>query len=485
MKGTRSLLGVLVFLGLIVLTACGGGGASSTLPPPQASTAPVSFTIRDAPPANVTVLSFEVTVVSASLQSNTGKPDFPLVTTPIKIEIKQLEVESAFLSTANVPADTYKSVTVQLQNPELTIKNDTGNSIPGCNADPITHVCEIKLTMSTNVVFSGAPFPLTVVANSPTGLLVDVNLANAVTSALGVDFSAAGAVTITQLTAQQGTGQLEEMEDVHGTVANKDAANNQFILQSPHGNLTIKVDTNTVFEDFDKLSTPCTANPQNFTCVQNGQMVEVDIRLIAGGAMLAKKVEAQDDAQNAEDLEGIITGNITATGFDLVLIEKISNITSVEIGNAVHINLVPGFTFRVDKEKLNVSPGLRFSEAFGTADLMVGQRVEVKRVSSSAGPPPTINAIRVTLKKTAFRAKVKSKLNSTDFLVDNLPPLFVNATPAILQIEVRTTIGETGFDGNVANLAALNVGDTVSVRGLLFKQAVGDPVLVAKKVRKR
>lgn len=481
MKGNRNLFGVLVFLGFIVLTACGGGGASSA-PPPQASTAPVSFTIRDAPPANVTVLSFEVTVVSASLQSNTGKPDFPLVTTPVKIEIKQLEVESAFLSTANVPADTYKSVTVQLQNPELTIKNDTGTSIPGCNADPITHVCEIKLTMSTNVVFSGAPFPLTVVANSPTGLLVDVNLANAVTSALGVDFSAAGAVTIAQLTAQQGTGQLEEMEDVHGTVANKDAANNQFTLQSPHGNLTIKVDTNTVFEDFDKLSTPCTANPQNFTCVQNGQMVEVDIRLIAGGAMLAKKVEAQDDAQNAEDLEGIVTGNITATGFDLVLIEKISNITSVEIGNAVHINLIPGFTFRVDGENLNVT-GLSFSATSGTADLMVGQRVEVKRVSSSAGPPPTIDASRVTLKKTAFRAKVKSKINSTDFLVDNLPSLFATATPVVAQIEVRTST-LTEFSPSGVSVSTLNAGDTVSLRGLLFK-TLGDPVLVAKKVRKR
>ncbi len=478
MKNSRFALALAV-LSIIFLEACGGGAGSSTPPPPQASTAPVSVTVRDAPPLGVTVLSFEVTVLSASLQSNTGKPDFPLVTTPTKIEIKQLEVQSAFLNTASVPADTYKSVTVTLMNPELTYKNETGAPLPSPLNCAVGAICEFKPPLSTAVVFSGAPFPLTISANSPTGLLVDVNLANAVTSTLGVDFTAAGAVTATQLTAQAGTGQLEEMEDVSGTVANKDTANNQFTLQSPIGNLTVKVDNNTVFEDFDKLGTPCSAIPQTFSCVANGQIVEVDLRLVAGGTLLAKKVEAADDA-NAEEFEGVIVGNISPAGFDMVMVEKISPTTAVDVGNLVHINAA-GAQFKIGNAGNLPIAGLSFSTS---TDLMVGQRVEIKKQTVTAGTPPSIDTNRVTLKKTSFTGKVKAKLNATDFTVDNLPPLFANATPSVTQIEVRASAAN--FE-NVTGVSALNIppnADTVSVSGLLFKTLV-DPVLVAKKVRKR
>ncbi len=435
------------------------------------------MTVGDAPPANVSILSFEVTVVSAVLQPG----NVSLVTTPLKIEIKQLEVESAFLSTINVPAGAYSSIVVTLQNPEVTFKNDTGATLPSplnCAADA---VCEFKPVISTAVTYSGAPFPLNVVANSPIGLLVDVNLANILNGSLAVDFAAAGGVLVSQLPAQQGTGQLEDMDDISGKVTAKDTANSQFTLQTSLGDLTIKVDSSTTFEDFDELSTPCTANPQNFTCVLVGQLVEVDVGLVAGGTLLAKKVEAEDDAQDAEDLEGIITGNISPTGFDMVLLHEFPDINGVNVGNAVHVNLV-GVSFRVDAENFSIS-GLSFASA---SDLMVGQRVEIKRQGNvTAGTPPTIDSSRVTLKKTSLTARVKQKLaNGTDFLVDNLPSLFTSASPtAITQIEVRTS-SQTNFN-KVANVAALNVGDTVSVSGLLFKQAVGDPALVAKKVRKR
>lgn len=476
MNVSRFLSGFCLFLSLIALAACGGGGSSSLLPA-QGSSAPVSVTVGDAPPTNVTILSFEVTVISAVLQPG----NVSLVTTPLKIEIKQLEVESAFLSTINVPAGTYSSIVVTLQNPEVTFKNDTGATLPSPLNCAAGAVCEFKPVITTAVTFSGAPFPLTVAANSPIGLLVDVNLSNILNGSLAVDFTAVGGVSVSQLPAQPGTGQLEDMDDVSGKVTAKDTTNNQFTLQTSLGTLTIKVDSNTTFEDFDQLSTPCTANPQSFTCVQVGQLVEVDVGLMAGGTLLAKKVEAEDDAQNAEDLEGIITGNISPAGFDMVLVEELPDVSGVDVGNAVHVNLVT-VSFRVDAGDLTVG-SLSFASA---SDLMVGQRVEVKRQGNvTAGTPPTIDASRVTLKKATLTAHVKQKLaNGTDFLVDNLPSLFTSASPtAITEIEVRTS-SQTGFD-NVANVAALNVSDIVSLRGLLFKQAVGDPVLVAKKVRKR
>ncbi|HEV8383488.1 MAG TPA: DUF5666 domain-containing protein, partial [Candidatus Acidoferrales bacterium] len=406
------------------------------------------MTVGDTPPANVTILSFEVTVLSAVLQPG----NVSLVSAPLKIEIKQLEVETAFLSTVNVPAGTYSSIALRLQNPEITFKNDTGATLPSPLNCANGAICEFKPVLTAPVTYSGAPFPLTVTANSPIGLLVDVNLANILNGSLAVDFTANGGVVVSQLPAQQGTGQLEDMDDVSGKVTAKDTANNQFTLQTPLGSLTIKVDSSTVFEEFDKLSTPCTAIPQNFTCVQVGQIVEADLSLVAGGTLLAKKVEAEDDGQNAEELEGLITGNITPAGFDMVLVDEFPDIAGVDVGNLVHINFV-GFSFRVDAENLPVG-GLSFSSA---TDLMVGQRVEVKRQGSvSAGTPPAIDANRVTLKKTTFTAQVKQKLaNGTDFLVDNLPSLFTTASPVpVTEIEVRTS-AQTGFD-NVTDVAALN-----------------------------
>ena len=102
---TNRALGFLLVVSLVILAACSGGGSSSP-PPPQTGTAPLSVTIKDAPPAGVTVLSFEVTITGAVLQPG----NVSLVSTPIEIEVKQLEVETAFLSTINVPAGTYNSL---------------------------------------------------------------------------------------------------------------------------------------------------------------------------------------------------------------------------------------------------------------------------------------------------------------------------------------------------------------------------------------
>src|SRR5713101_9883131 len=98
-----------VFVSLLVVAVLAGcSGGSMKISSGGAGTAPLSLSMTDTPPANVTVLTFEVTITGAVLHSNTGKPDVSLVSAPIQIEVKRLETEAAFLSTVNVPADTYK-----------------------------------------------------------------------------------------------------------------------------------------------------------------------------------------------------------------------------------------------------------------------------------------------------------------------------------------------------------------------------------------
>jgi hypothetical protein len=482
MKANRSLFGVLVVLGIIVLTACGGGGTSSAPPPPQASTAPVSVTVRDAPPAGITVFSFEVLVTQARLQPG----NVPLVTTPIEIEVKQLEVEAAFLNTINVPAGTYTSIDVTFSNPELTFRNDSiaGLNVPCTSgSSAVGSICEVKVAVTNTISYNGAPFPLTVVANTPLGLLVDVNLSNIITNAVGIDFSAAGAMVVTQLQAAAGTGELEEVEDLVGTVTAKDTANNQFTLQIAQSSqsLTIKVDSNTAFEDFDDLSVPCAASPQNFTCVLVGQVVEVDLRLMPGGVLLAKKVEVADN-DNEEELEGIVTKIIGPTQFEMVLVEEAANVANLDVGQVIQVTLLAGTQLRIDDDNLNVNSA--DFDGSTTGDMLVGQTVEIERKSTPTAPPTiAIDTDRVKLKGTRLTANVQSvDTVNNQFTINNLPGIFTSQTTPITSLVVQTQT-RTKFE-KVTNLAALQAGNTVSVRALLFKGPTG-PYMVAKKVRKR
>ncbi len=474
MKLSR-LLASLVLLSFALLAGCSGSSTNPPPPPPGASQ--VTLAMTDAPPPGVTVLSFEVSVTSAVL--NPGNVDLLAGRGPIQIEVKRLETEAAFLSTVGVAPGTYNSITIGLANPELTIKNDGAPGIPGC---AVNAVCEFKPAVSANVTFSGAPFPVTVSSNSPFGLLIDLNLNNIISGALGVDFNAAGSVVVSQLNVQQPTGQLEELEDLVGIVKNKDAANNRFELElAPGRRLTILVDSNTQFEDFNEINPPCQAVPQNFTCVLNDQMAEVDVRIMAAGTLLAKKVEAEDEVDLEEELEGIIVSIASPPdSFEMVVTDDIRNVPGVEVGQRVRVNLRPATQFRIDDDGL---PNINSADFDTRDDLLVGQKVEVERKTAPSGAPPAFETDKVKLKRSSFTAKVKTKIDANTFTVDNLPSLFGSATPAITEVEVRTSAA-TRFQ-DVANVAALNTGDIVSLRGLLFKRAGSTPFMVAKRVRKR
>jgi hypothetical protein len=425
----------------------------------------MTVTVGDAPPAGVTIISLEVTITGAVLQPG----NVSLVSSPVTFEMHRLETETALLSSLSVPAGTYTSINVTFFKPEITFLNNTGATIM-MGGTPCANgaVCEFNNMPlgQSSVTYSGAPFPITVAANSALGLLLDVDVLNSLPANMA---NMTPVFTLLNLPARPGTGEFERMEDVVGKVTAKDTANNQFTLQVTSGvtSLIIKVDSNTTF-DFSDLG-----QANTFASLAVGQVLEVDLKMMPDRSLLATKVQFEDDDVE-EELEGIIVKLNGVTGFDMVLMHESSDVAGIAPGNVVTINLLSGTQFRVDNGGLPVG-GLNFS---GAADLMVGQSVEIERKSTPTGTPPAIDTNKLKLKKSIFTAKVKAKLNSTDFTVDNLPGIFTG----IAQIEVRTST-LTEFS-NTTGVATLMVGDTVSLRGLLFK-TLGDPVLVAKKVRKR
>jgi hypothetical protein len=467
-----------VFLGLlsaVLLVGCGGSYNAPVMNPgPGAQSAQVSVSLTDAPPAGVTVFTFEVTVTGATL--NPGNVDLLAGKGPQRIEVKHLETENAFLSTANIAAGNYTSLNLVFSNPELTFRNDTGAMLGGCAPGS---VCEIKPSGTLSATVNGLFYST---SGSQTGILVDLNLANLITPSLGVDFSTATAVKATQQT-KDGEGDLEDLEDVNGIVANPSST--QFTLQTADmGNITVGIDSNTQFDGFDT----CTA--ANATCVQSGQSVEVDLMLLASGTFVAKKIELQDEAQEAADdeLDGVITKIDGPSQFEMVVSDELRAVANVSVGDPVTVMLTTtggGTSFRVDTNGLSVPSTIQqaFEGATDTSQLLPGQTVQVRKRSMTGGPTPAAIAIttdRVRLRDTSFTATVSGAPSGNNFNVGGLPGLFTSA--GISQIQIQTS-SQTNFD-NVSGVSGLADGSTVSLRGLLFKNTP-NPVLIADKVRKR
>lgn len=443
----------------------------------------LSVTVTDTPPMGVTVLSFEVSVTGATL--NPGGADLLAGRGPVRVEVEQLETESAFLSTASVAPGTYTSLNLTFANPELTFKNGTSGMLAGCAPGA---VCEIKPsgTLTSMVNF---PSPGLVIQGNPTGTMgeddqggdnertamgikLDLDVNTIVSAAMGVDFSQSGAVTVKQL-AREMEGEFDDVNELKGTVQNPNTTNMTFTLHTMNGDFPITTDTNTRFE-FEN----CMAN--NFSCLQANMVVEVDAMMMPGGIFLAREISFEDNAED-DEMEGVVFKIDDATHFEMVVLDELRSFNNVSVGNPVVVTL-SNPSFQVQTEDVNVPSALvsAFQSATDTSQLLTGQTVEVRLTApANPGPPVTVTSDRVRLRMTQFTANVSGAPTPPTFMLGNLPSLFTGA--GITTIKVDTS-SATDFD-NVAGVSGLADTNAVSVRGLLFNAS--PPVLEAKKVRKR
>jgi hypothetical protein len=472
----------LAFVGSAVLVTAalvGGCGTSSQTTQPLAPRS-LSLSIRDNPPVGVSVLSFEIAVTGASLQpSDASKSAVSLVSNPIEVELTQLETEKALLNAVNAPEGTYSSISLTFANPELTILNQSGQPITmGTQTCLNGQVCEFKPSLNqSSATVSSAPFPVTISMSNPIGLVVDFDLNSSIQNNLSVTPS----VTLAAVPGQPLNGsnsqglEIEDLEGVDGQV--KSVSSTGFtLLDSTSGqSFTINVDSNTQFQDFNQIG--CAAN--NFSCVQVGQIVEVEHLLVMdSGTLLASEVQL-DDAVNEEQLEGVIVAvNAANNQFQMVIEDEEPTVAGVNVGNSVTISINAGAQFVIDSDDLSaaIPSGVSFASV---NDLLVGQEVKVRAlVVSSQATGATVTTDRVKLHTSQFTGTVAS-INAPNFAVNGLPSLFT--ANGISQVQVQTSSG-TEFE-NVSGVSSLATGAKVVLRGLLFKTA-GDPILVAKKVRK-
>ncbi len=453
---------------LVALAGCGGGASSVINPPPQQGAAQVSISIHDMPPTGVTMLSFQATVTGISMQPG----NVSLLTSPMTLEMSQLQAMSAYMGTASVPAGTYTGMTVTLTNPRMTFLNSTSGTMGGMMGGGSCangQICQLTPTMmASSVTISGAPFPLTVQANTPFNLQMDFDLMDSMQSNMSMN----PVMTSMMQLAGPGSNMLDEMDDMIGQVTSVDTANSQFKMSLVQGmsSMTVTVDANTTFEDFDGIG-----KMNNLSGLSQGQIVLAKMQLMAGGTLHAGKVRFESNQPQVMD--GMIVAINSPTQFDMVMMNEAPAFQGVSIGDVLRMNIQAGTMFDIDDMDMAVS-GMSFA---GAPDMMVGQMVQIEPTSALVpGTPPQLSTNHLRLMKTWMTAKVASKIDAATFTVNNLPGMF--GTAGVSSMKISTSL-QTNFE-NVSGVAALNVGDSVSVRGPMF-MASGTPTMVASKVQKR
>jgi len=425
------------------------------------------------------VLFFEASITGASLlPTDTSKAAVPVMSTPVEVEFGHLQTDTAFLSLANVPSDTYQSLTLTFGNAMMTIVNHSGAAIGSCANDS---VCELTPNFNPpTATLSSAPFPITISQNSVVGIRLDFNVDTSVQNDLSIN----PAVTIKKLTQRSDSDDQEEMERVDELDGEVTAVGtNQFTLTDERSGqaFTINVDSNTMFEDFDRSG--CTANPEDFSCLQTGQTVDVDLSMNGTGTMLAKSVEFEEKSQQVA-IKGTITSVDSTTQFHMVVFNEEPTMNGISEGSQITVTIQPNAMFQVGREDMGEDDGFSHSGlSFASgADLLVGQDVQIRPGTvSSSGGTTTVTTDLVRLWPSQITGQV-SNLNtdSGTFTLTGLSPLFTGATPPVTTINVVTLSGMDFMD--FSGLGSLTVGSNVSVRGLLFK-TTGAPTLVTRAMR--
>jgi len=328
------------------------------------------------------------------------------------------------------------------------------------------------------VNLSGAPFPVTIDMNSVVGIKLDLDLNSSVQNDLSINPS----VKIAHFRQRQDSDEEQEMEDLDELDGQITAVGtNQFTLVNRHGqSFTVNVDSNTVFEDFDR--TGCTASPQDFTCLKMDQIVEAELSENGMGSMLAKRVEFIENA-NLEAIKGTITSVDSSTQFHMVVFREEPSVNGISEGALVAVTVASNATFQIGMEEMGEDGGFSmFGFSFASsADLMVGQDVQVRpAMVSSSGGAVTVTTDLVRLWPSQITGQVAS-INSSNgtFTLSGLSPLFTGATPPVNTITIMT-LSNMNFE-DFPSQSQLAVGNTVSVKGLLFNTPT-TPTLVTRTI---
>jgi hypothetical protein len=441
--------------------------------------------MTDDPPSGVSVLFFQVSLTSASLASASGS-SVSLVTSPVQVDVTQLQALSAFLSTANVPTGTYDSLSLTFANPQLVILNTSDTALGSTCA--VGSVCQLTpaIDSSATVTLSAAPFPVTVAANSPLGFLVDFHLNTIIQSDLSINLGVANGIALTQAPPAS-AAQPAPFGILTGTVAT--VSGNQFTLTTAWGKtFTIDTNSNTLLIDWP----PC-ASHSALACLTAGQFVRVKVASVESNGNLLAAAVIWLQAANLQTVVGTVIG-FNATQIKLIIHNEFASSAAVPFGGEATVTLDKGATYSVDSVGFTIPSGLIF-QSFD--NLTFGQNLQVAVDPGSMscittnvipvggwGPPPvcTFSTNNVQLEPSQLSGMITAIDSSTSsFTLNSFPSISFGPTPPIsaqgLTVETTSQTNYQGFTSD--SFSALADNDFVSVSGWIFEADNGilDPAI--------
>lgn len=503
MRKAAQILFIAIFF--LFMSGCG----SQSVPPTTACAepctltpgVPVGLTVTDTPPAGVTVLFFQLNITGASLASSGGSLALLSSTNPIPVNVTQLQTESAFLGNqSGGPGETYTSLTLTFANPQLTIYNGSGATIgSGANACANDNVCQLTpAATSATLTFSSAPFPITLAANAPVALKLDIHLDTVIQPDLSINFGATNGVTVSQVgtpspgTPTPGVGRLIGTIQSPINAPTGNPPEGSFTLQTGDGRtFAIEVNSSTAY---NFPSSVCST--ANFACLATQQVVKAEVSIQTNGNLLASEVDYVQSAGQTV-VEGNIIRLSTSGGntlMDLIVQQgpPTSAANAIPFGQRVTVTVPStGVTYAIDSGTFTLPNGLSFASA---ANLAVGQQVSVVVIPGSAtstggsttetgwtGPSATsFTTNSITLEPSQITGAVSAWAPGTTstliFTLSTYPNYFVppstmvGAPPVLLPINfnVDLTSATTYINLTPDSISGLAVGDVVSVQGWLF-----------------
>ena len=501
MNRNKALL-LFLLLASFSLAACSGPTTVCTVNCGGGSNATVSFTlVADTLPANPSILSFKVTIVSITLTPTTGTAQTFTPNPALVVDLMRLQSDTAFLGTlTSVPSGSY-TVQLSLSSPEMTFLNDTGAPITANGVTcPNNSVCTATLTAVGTPTISSFTFNAT--TSGLQGIEIDFKLNNAISlsgGTLSVNFNPSSpnpgvftAFTLPRTNANLGSNQLELIEDFTGVVG---ISGSTVTITSPtRGTLTATSISNSFFDpspDGSICPTPATIN-----CVANGQIASVDAFLNTDGTLSLKEFEPLN-ATRQDFVEGTVYAVNTPTQFAIAVTDKVQLATSsliggLNTGDLLTVNIPAPKPFLVDTKGLAIPAGSLglFRGQADTSAIHPGQTVAVNVTAFVAALGNTIAAATsdtVTLRWSRLIAIPTGTSTSTVVDVNSVPSYF-NITPASVfptQVFSGTLGGQgvTNLDGIPSSAANVTASLPVGLRVLYLENSSNSaqfPFMAAK-----
>jgi hypothetical protein len=446
----------------------------------------MNVSISDASPANTSIMSFSLPILSVTLTPSTGSPvSLFSSTTGATFDLTRFQADSDLLaSNVSVAAGAYTAVNVTVGAPSGVFFNGSTAAVGSCAAG---QVCPVPLGTAGTLTFTFNS-PLTLTANQAQWLDLDFNYNNAIvtTNGIGIDITQPNFLTALS-TPPMGipTGDFANIDDFTGQVTAISPTSSITIKSTLRGSLTAVINSSTVpLDPQSQCGGGASLSPP---CIQSGSIVSLQGVLTNAGITTATEVDVIDStATPADEVEGTVysTNCNGASGLGLLLSDSsistsASPLVTAGFGSKVCLTLAAGVTFAIDKGILS---GQTFAGTFaGANDLFPGQAIRAK-VTNAASGTNIINATAsaLILRFSRLTASVNN-VSGTSFTITSFPAYFTSfvagATPA-----VQTYTNVTLFEG-IPNIGGLSSPGTVSITALFLNPGTSQQPFQAAKVR--